>query len=90
MTADEVLALAKKLIRTPGGYDYTNHLWRERMADRNAETGDIKRAVRTAIVAVQTVNGTWRLQGGKDSDDVDLVVVVEILNPSRMRIVNIL
>jgi hypothetical protein len=90
MTADEVLELAKRLARTPGGYDYTNHLWHDRMVDRNAMPGDIKRAIRTATSAVQTDNGTWRLYGGKDSEEVELVVVIEVLNPARMRIVNIL
>jgi hypothetical protein len=90
MTAEEVLELAKDLLRTPGGYDYSNHLWHDRMADRRAKVGDVKRAIRTATSAVLTDNGTWRLLGGKDSDEEDLVPVIEVLHASRMRIVNIL
>lgn len=89
MSAD-VLALAKTLMRTPGAYDYSNHLWNERMRDRDAKVGDIKRAVRTATSAVKTDNGTWRLLGGKDADEQELVVVIDILSPTRMRVVNIL
>lgn len=90
MTAEEVLALAKQLVRTPGGYEYTNHLWNERMFDRRAGVGDIRRAIRTATSAEQTPNGTWRLLGGTDSDEEELVPVIEVLSKTKMRIVNIL
>lgn len=76
MTPEEVLALTKQAVLDGRCY-YTNHC-RDRMQDRNASVRDIKRAIRTATSAEETENGTWRIYGGKDSDDVDLVPVIKI------------
>jgi len=50
----------------------------DRMVDRKANVGDIKRAIKTATSAQKQPNGTWRIYGGKDADDDDLVPVIKI------------
>lgn len=85
----EVLAYAKEMLRVPGGYTYANHAIHERMQDRNVRVGDLKHAIRTATHAVQQPNGTWRLMGGTDTDDVELVPVIDV-RKTPMVIVNVL
>lgn len=76
MTPEEVLALAKQAVSDGRCYP-TGHCM-DRMQDRNASVRDIKRAIRTASSAEETDNGTWRISGGKDSDDEALVPVIKI------------
>jgi membrane protein implicated in regulation of membrane protease activity len=76
MTSEEVLLLAKQAVLD--GRCYPTKHCQDRMQDRNASVRDIKRAIRTANRAEETENGTWRIYGGKDSDDEDLVPVIKI------------
>ena len=76
MTSEEVLLFAKQAV-SEGRCIPTKHCI-DRMQDRNASVGDIKRAIRTANSAQEQPNGTWRIYGGKDADDEDLVPVIKI------------
>ena len=76
MTPDEALKLAQEACRG-GRYCPTNH-FRDRMEDRKATAGDVRRAILTADRAQRQPNGSWRLYGGQDADEVDLVPVFEI------------
>lgn len=89
MTPEQVLALAQAAMRTQGAYSYTNHFW-DRMQDRNATVGDVKRSIRTATGAELRENGTWRLKGGKDADEIALEPVIEILGDQKIRLITIL
>jgi hypothetical protein len=80
MTSEEVLLLAKQAVSL-GRCIPTKHCM-DRMVDRKANVGDIKRAIRTATSAQEQPNGTWRIYGGKDADDDDLVPVIKIEDTS--------
>lgn len=76
MTPDEALRIAKEAVQY--GRDITTKHCRDRMEDRNASAREVKRAILMADRAEQQRNGSWRLYGGKDSEDVPLVPVVDI------------
>jgi hypothetical protein len=48
------------------------------MRERNARAADVRRAIETATRAVQQSNGTWKIVGGKDTDEEDLDVAVDV------------
>lgn len=76
-TPEEVLQFVKEMVRTPGGYRYGNHFI-QRMEERGATARDVRRALLSATGAQQRENGSWRILGGTDSDDEDLVVAVRV------------
>ena len=88
MKPKEVLELAKQAV-LDGGLDYTNHFL-DRMVDRDARVGDVKRSIKTATDAEEQDNGTWRLKGGRDTDDVSLVPVIVVRSDGKIRLVTIL
>ncbi len=78
MKPEDVLSIAKQAV-SEGRCIPTTHCIDRMYNDRNASPADIKRAIRTATSAQQQPNGSWRLYGGKDSDEEDLVPVIKIV-----------
>lgn len=91
MSPSEVLTAARDAVRRGNGaYVFSDHVRNDRMPQHDATANDVRRLIETATIAQPQDDGSWRLLGGSDTDDRELVVVIAFFGGGRIKIVTLM